>query len=58
MYSGYAPLSVRLAQFLSRPQGWRGLEEVLRLLPGPTIEERQTLPPGLQKRKFLVAIKT
>ncbi|KAK3751808.1 hypothetical protein QZH41_013274, partial [Actinostola sp. cb2023] len=54
VYSGYAPLSVRLAQLLSRPQGWRGLEEVLRLLPGPTIEERQPLPPGLQKRKRLV----
>ncbi|KXJ05749.1 Vacuolar protein sorting-associated protein 33A, partial [Exaiptasia diaphana] len=23
---------------------------VLRLLPGPTLEERQPLPPGLQKR--------
>ena len=26
--------------------------EVLRLLPGPAIEEIQRLPPGLQKSKF------
>ncbi|XP_015776402.1 PREDICTED: vacuolar protein sorting-associated protein 33A-like [Acropora digitifera] len=50
VFSGYAPLTVRLAQFLARPQAWRGLEEVLRLLPGPAIEEIQRLPPGLQKR--------
>ncbi|XP_027037001.1 vacuolar protein sorting-associated protein 33A-like [Pocillopora damicornis] len=30
VFSGYAPLTVRLAQFLARPQGWRGLEEVNR----------------------------
>ena len=32
VFSGYAPLTVRLAQFLARPQGWRGLEEVTLLL--------------------------
>lgn len=52
VFSGYAPLTVRLAQFLARPQGWRGLEEVLRLLPGPAVEEVQRLPPGLQKRSL------
>lgn len=50
VYSGYAPLSVRLAQLLSRP-GWRSIEEVLRILPGPHFEERQTLPTGLQKKR-------
>ncbi|EGC32075.1 hypothetical protein DICPUDRAFT_155993 [Dictyostelium purpureum] len=35
-YSGYAPL----------PGGWRHIEEVLRLLPGPTFEEIQPLPQG------------
>eukprot|EP00057_Strongylocentrotus_purpuratus_P025629 XP_011680103.1 PREDICTED: vacuolar protein sorting-associated protein 33A [Strongylocentrotus purpuratus] len=50
VFSGYAPLSVRLAQFLARP-GWRSIDEVLRLLPGPTIEEKQVLPTGLQKKK-------
>ncbi|EDO44187.1 predicted protein [Nematostella vectensis] len=49
VYSGYAPLS-RYVNVAISPHGWRGLEEVLRLLPGPTIEERQPLPPGLQKR--------
>ncbi|KAK2193496.1 hypothetical protein NP493_12g08025 [Ridgeia piscesae] len=50
VYSGYAPLSVRLAQFLHRP-GWRSITEVLSLLPGPTIEEVQQIPIGLRKRK-------
>lgn len=50
MYSGYAPLTVRLAQLLSRP-GWRSIEEVLRILPGPHFEERQLLPTGLQKKR-------
>ena len=27
-YSGYAPLSIRLAQYAARPSGWRGVEEV------------------------------
>ena len=43
------PRSVRLAQLLSRP-GWRGIEEVLRILPGPHSEEWQPLPTGLQKK--------
>ncbi|XP_073483007.1 vacuolar protein sorting-associated protein 33A [Aquarana catesbeiana] len=50
VYSGYAPLSVRLAQILVRP-GWRSIEEVLKLLPGPQFEERQSLPPGLMKKR-------
>nr|Q63615.1 RecName: Full=Vacuolar protein sorting-associated protein 33A; Short=r-vps33a [Rattus norvegicus]AAC52985.1 vacuolar protein sorting homolog r-vps33a [Rattus norvegicus] len=50
VYSGYAPLSVRLAQLLSRP-GWRSIEEVLRILPGPHFEERQPLPTGVQKKR-------
>jgi len=49
-YSGYAPLSVRLAQFLSRSSGWHGLDEVLRQLPGPTVEEVQYVPPALLKK--------
>ncbi|NXF98305.1 VP33A protein, partial [Eubucco bourcierii] len=50
VYSGYAPLSVRLAQLLARP-GWRSIEEVLKILPGPHFEERQQLPTGLQKKR-------
>uniref|UniRef100_A0A2K6QEW7 VPS33A core subunit of CORVET and HOPS complexes n=1 Tax=Rhinopithecus roxellana TaxID=61622 RepID=A0A2K6QEW7_RHIRO len=50
MYSGYAPLSVQLVQLLSRP-GWWSIHEVLRILPGPHLEERQPLPTGLQKKR-------
>jgi hypothetical protein len=28
--------------------GWKGREEIARLLPGPTIEENQQLPAGVQ----------
>jgi hypothetical protein len=46
VHSVYAPVSVRLAQYLVRPNGWRGLQDVLGLLPGPTVEESQSLPAG------------
>jgi len=46
VYSGYAPLSVRLVQQAVRG-GWKTHEELLRGLPGPTFEETQTLPPGV-----------
>lgn len=49
VYSGYAPLSVRLAQYLARP-GWRSITEVLNLIPGPKVEEVQQIPIGLRKR--------
>uniref|UniRef100_A0A2K5IE40 VPS33A core subunit of CORVET and HOPS complexes n=1 Tax=Colobus angolensis palliatus TaxID=336983 RepID=A0A2K5IE40_COLAP len=50
MYSGYAPLNMRLVQLLSR-LGWWSIDEVLRILPGPHLEERQSLPTGLQKKR-------
>ncbi|XP_066290958.1 vacuolar protein sorting-associated protein 33A-like [Branchiostoma lanceolatum] len=53
VFSGYAPLSVRLAQFLARP-GWRSIEEVLKILPGPTFEEAQRIPVGLRKKRTSV----
>merc|ERR1719494_591352 len=53
VHSGYAPLSVRLAQFLERQSGWRGLEEVLKHLPGATVEEEQYVPPALLKKSSL-----
>ncbi|CAA0814442.1 Vacuolar protein-sorting-associated protein 33 homolog [Striga hermonthica] len=37
VFSGYAPLSVRLVQQAIR-SGWRPVEEILRLLPGPHSE--------------------
>ncbi|XP_033123521.1 vacuolar protein sorting-associated protein 33A-like [Anneissia japonica] len=50
VFSGYAPLSVRLAQYLAKP-GWRSIEEALRLLPGPLVEEKQQIPVGLRKKR-------
>ncbi|XP_005922805.2 vacuolar protein sorting-associated protein 33A isoform X1 [Haplochromis burtoni] len=50
VYSGYSPLSIRLTQILARP-GWRSIEEVLKMLPGPHFEERQQLPSGLHKKR-------
>ncbi|KAK6192041.1 hypothetical protein SNE40_003590 [Patella caerulea] len=50
VYSGYAPLSIRLAQYLARP-GWRSITEVLNLLPGPKVEEIQQIPVALRKRR-------
>jgi vacuolar protein sorting-associated protein 33A len=46
VYSGYAPLSVRLIQQAVRG-GWKPQEEVLRTLPGPAFEEIQVLPSGV-----------
>ena len=40
VYSGYAPLSVRLVQYAVQP-GWKAIEDTLRQLPGPTFEEKQ-----------------
>lgn len=37
VHSVYAPLSVRLAEQLIQPTGWQGLNDVLGLLPGPTV---------------------
>jgi len=40
VYSGYAPLSVRVIQTALKNQ-WKQKEDVLRLLPGPSAEETQ-----------------
>ncbi|XP_061347038.1 vacuolar protein-sorting-associated protein 33 homolog [Gastrolobium bilobum] len=37
VFSGYAPLSIRLVQHAIR-SGWRPVEEILKLLPGPHLE--------------------
>eukprot|EP01012_Entosiphon_sulcatum_P040779 TRINITY_DN5449_c0_g1_i1.p1 TRINITY_DN5449_c0_g1~~TRINITY_DN5449_c0_g1_i1.p1 ORF type:complete len:616 (+),score=132.33 TRINITY_DN5449_c0_g1_i1:1510-3357(+) len=41
VHSGYAPLSVRIVEQGLRPNGWKSVEGVLGLLPGPMIEEEQ-----------------
>lgn len=40
VFSGYAPLSIRLVQHALRG-GWRSIEEIVRLLPGPQSEHKQ-----------------
>jgi len=44
VYSGYAPLSVRLVELRDQ---WKQLDEVLKLLPGPTVEKDQELPQAV-----------
>lgn len=55
VHSVYAPLSVRLAQNAARPVTWRSLADVLSLLPGPTLDETQTLPPGQTYRRASIS---
>ncbi|GAA6038956.1 hypothetical protein JCM8097_000593 [Rhodosporidiobolus ruineniae] len=74
VFSGYAPLSVRLVQYAlgggggskfangagagggassAGPEGlngWRGLEDVIKALPGETVDEWQKVDEGLQRR--------
>ncbi|OMO65475.1 Sec1-like protein [Corchorus capsularis] len=40
VFSGYAPLSIRLVQHAVR-SGWRPMEEMLKLLPGPHTETKK-----------------
>ncbi|KAJ8448579.1 hypothetical protein Cgig2_012223 [Carnegiea gigantea] len=40
VFSGYAPLSIRLIQQAIR-SGWRPIEEILKLLPGPHSESKR-----------------
>jgi len=47
VHSVYAPLSVRLVQQLEKP-GWRNIREVLDMLPGPSFEDTQQVPPNLR----------
>ncbi|XVE68818.1 hypothetical protein DITRI_Ditri09bG0100400 [Diplodiscus trichospermus] len=41
VFSGYAPLSIRLVQHAVR-SGWRPMEEILKLLPGPHTETKRS----------------
>jgi hypothetical protein len=49
VFSGYAPLSVRLVQTALTDEGWHGLDDVLKLLPGPTFQHTQPLPEGVSE---------
>lgn len=71
VFSGYAPLGVRLVQCAlgggadsasagtaagtaSGLNGWRGLEEVVKALPGATLDERQPADDGARRRASLL----
>lgn len=41
VHSVYAPLSIRLAERLIQPGGWQGLNDILGLLPGPSVNDSQ-----------------
>lgn len=62
VYSGYAPLSVRLVQCilqkgaLGRPSsliGWKGFEDVVRSVPGATFDEHQRASDDIQRARRL-----
>ena len=48
VYSGYAPLSVRIVEALSKPGGMRAIEDALKLLPGPHFDLKQEMPKGFK----------
>lgn len=50
LFLSYAPLSVRLIQLAFKTGGWKGKDEIMKLLPGPTIEENQILPSKIQEK--------
>ncbi|KAH1011596.1 hypothetical protein HUJ04_000929 [Dendroctonus ponderosae] len=47
VHSIYAPLSVRLAEQVTKTGGWKQLHDVLGLLPGPTLDESPTIPSNV-----------
>jgi hypothetical protein len=51
VYSGYAPLSVRICQYAAK-QSWKSLNDIAEFLPGEKVffEENQKLPQGLKKK--------
>eukprot|EP01094_Clydonella_sp_ATCC50884_P027895 TRINITY_DN8212_c0_g1_i1.p1 TRINITY_DN8212_c0_g1~~TRINITY_DN8212_c0_g1_i1.p1 ORF type:complete len:596 (+),score=194.45 TRINITY_DN8212_c0_g1_i1:119-1906(+) len=49
VYSGYAPLSIRLVERSGHPNGLRSLEGPLSALPGPLFEEKQQLSQGVEQ---------
>lgn len=68
-YSGYAPISIRLIEVVTRPvkvegspnlssrvtrgiAGWRGYDDVVRILGGATIDENQVNDQRVS-RKYL-----
>ncbi|CAH0713728.1 unnamed protein product, partial [Brenthis ino] len=49
----YVPLSVRLSEHIAKNKGWAGIADVLGSLPGPTIDELQSLQPRMTRRNSI-----
>uniref|UniRef100_A0A2A4JXK5 Vacuolar protein sorting-associated protein 33A n=1 Tax=Heliothis virescens TaxID=7102 RepID=A0A2A4JXK5_HELVI len=49
----YTPLTVRLSEHIAKNKGWTGIVDVLGLLPGPTVDELQTLQPRMVRRNSI-----
>ncbi|XP_059050426.1 vacuolar protein sorting-associated protein 33A [Achroia grisella] len=49
----YTPLTVRLSEHIAKNKGWSGIQEILGLLPGPTVDELQTLQPRMIRRNSI-----
>ena len=56
VFSGYAPISARLIELTSKPNGWRSIDDCLKLLPGATHEATQEIPPGVKQCLFLLIL--
>ncbi|CAD6239032.1 GSCOCG00008613001-RA-CDS [Cotesia congregata] len=53
VHSVYAPLSIRLTERLIQPGGWQGLNDILGLLPGPSINnDSQGKIPNLRRQSI------
>ncbi|XP_068623474.1 vacuolar protein sorting-associated protein 33A [Battus philenor] len=51
--SKYIPLAVRLSEHVTKNKAWTGIADVLSLLPGPTVDELQTLQPRMARRNSI-----
>ncbi|XP_075983525.1 vacuolar protein sorting-associated protein 33A [Anticarsia gemmatalis] len=51
--SKYTPLTVRLSEHIAKNKGWTGIQDVLGTLPGPTVDELQTLQPRMARRNSI-----
>lgn len=54
VFSGYAPLLVRLVEHACQPDGWKSIEDVMHMLPGPTFEVKQDIHPSVEERLRII----
>lgn len=56
VHAGYAPLSVRIIEEAHSKRGWKGIEHLLNLLPGPHVEKKQVGAMGMTFLFLLISI--